>query len=188
MRPWNLRIKRSHVLLAVVLALVVAWQVPVVHRIIEGVADRPSTADAATIATQRVAAEHGLQRSFAKARRQLDDSRALTLPVGKAEADAVTAKALEDLRTVRRSALNAVGQVLRVPAGQMEAYVNSTDAMLEAANFDTEPGTLLAPDLYTVVSRAGELSQQIADTATRALTQPRASAAPSGSPKVSPRP
>lgn len=182
MRPARRRVRPVHLLIAVALLALLALQVPAVQRALDAVLDRPRVADAATIAGQRIAAEHALQRSFAKARAQLTETRTLTLPVGKAEADAIQTKALDDLRTVRRSGLAAIAQVIHMPTAEADAYVRATDAVLESGNFDSEAGTLLAPDLYTIVLRAGDLSQQLADTATRALTQPRATPSPSRTP------
>lgn len=143
----------------------------------------PRVADAAAIAAQRVATEHALQRGFAHANQQLTDTRVLTLPISKADADAVQAKALDDLRTIRRSGLAAIAQVTHMPTGEVDAYIRSTDAALEAGSFEQETGTLLAPDLYTIVSRAGDLSQQVADNATREMTRARPTPSPSASPR-----
>lgn len=164
----------------VALLALAAFQLTPVQRAIGA---PPNIADAGAIAAQRVATEHALQRSFAHANQQLADTRALTLPISKADADTIHGKALDDLRTIRRSGLAAIAQVTHMPAGEVDAYVRSTDLTLEAGNFEQEPGTLLAPALYTIVSRAGDLSQQVADNATREMTRARATPSPTASPR-----
>jgi hypothetical protein len=166
-----------------VVAAVASLQLAPVQRALGALAAPPRVADAGAVAAQRVATEHALQRSFARASQQLTDTRVLTLPIPKADADAIQAKALDDLRTIRRSGLAAIAQVIQMPAGEVDAYVRSTDAALEAGNFEQEAGTLLAPDLYTIVSRAGDLSQQVADNATRAMTQAQPTPSPSPTPR-----
>jgi hypothetical protein len=177
------RVPFGMVIVALALVTLVALQLPAVQHAIAAAGPPPRVADAAAVASQRSAAEHALQRSFAKASKQLTDTRQLNLPISKTEADALQARALDDLRTIRRSGLAAIAQVTHLAAAELDAYVRSTDAALETGTFDQETGVLLAPDLYTVVSRAGDLSQQVADNATRAMTR-----APSPSPSPSPTP
>lgn len=139
-----------------------------------------------TLAAQRTAAEHGVQRGFTAATAQLAKLNELVLPVSKAEALMITDKALADLRTVRRNALAAVATALGMAGADAEAYVRATDPQLEGQSFANEPGVLLAPDLNAVVKRAAQLYAQVGDAAAKQLTQARAT--PTPSPTASPRP
>jgi hypothetical protein len=140
------------------------------------------------LSAQRVASEHDLQRSFRAAIDQLAKINELVLPIGKSEADAITQKAIADLRTVRRNALGAVAGALGMSAADAEAYVRATDPVLESQTFANEPGFLLAPDLDAIVNRATQLYSQVGDAAAKQLTVPRATTSPSPSPTPSPRP
>jgi hypothetical protein len=143
------------------------------------------------LTAQRVAAEHDLQRAWSAAVDQLAKINELVLPVGKNEAQAITQKALDDLRTVRRNALGAVGTALGMSSADAEAYVRATDPGIDAQTFASEPGVLLAPDLDAIVTRATQLYAQVGDAAAKQLTVPKTAtptAAPSATPKASPRP
>jgi hypothetical protein len=141
------------------------------------------------LAAQRVAAEHDLQRAWSAAADQLAKLNELVLPVGKTEAQAITQKALDDLRTVRRNALAAVGMKLGMSTADAEAYVRGTDPGLEAQTFANEPGVLLAPDLDAIVTRATQLYAQVGDAAAKQLTVPKTAApSPTPTPTPSPRP
>jgi len=139
------------------------------------------------LTAQRVAAEHDLQRAWTTAAEQLAKLNELVLPIGKAEAQAITQRTLDDLRTVRRNALAAVGTSVGMSAADAEAYVRATDPGLEAQTFANEPGVLLAPDLDAIVTRATQLYAQVGDAAAKQLTVPK-TATPTPIPKPSPRP
>lgn len=138
------------------------------------------------VVAQRVAVEHDLQRAWAAAADQLAKLNDLVLPVSKADADAITQKALADLRTVRRSALAAVASKVGMSTADADAYVRTTDPLLEGQTFANETGVLLAPELDAIVSRATQLYAQVGDAAAKQLTQSRAT--PSPSPTPTPRP
>jgi len=148
-----------------------------------------SLAGGGALATQRVAAEHVVQRAWSAAADQLGKLNELVLPVSKTEAQAITQKALADLRTVRRNALAAIASATGMSPADAEAYVRATDPQLEGQTFANEPGVLLAPDLDAVVNRAAQLYAQVGDAAAKQLTQPRTpSPTPSPTPTASPRP
>lgn len=144
-------------------------------------------ADAATIDAQRVGVERSIQRGFAKAGAQLRQVRALTLAIGPSEADAIEAKARDDLRSIRREALRAVGTAVGLTAPALDAYLATAETQLDQGSFEQEAGVLLAPALFDIVRRAGELFQQTADAATRELTR-AASPSPTRPSTPSPRP
>ncbi|MDQ2913113.1 MAG: hypothetical protein M3T56_07635 [Chloroflexota bacterium] len=134
------------------------------------------------VATQRVAVEHDLQRAWVSARDQLLKLNDLVLPVTKTEADAITQKALVDLRTVRRNALTAVASALAMSSADADAYARATNAALEGQTFANDAGVLLAPEFDAIVSRATQLYAQVGDAAAKELTQPKAGPSPSPHP------
>jgi hypothetical protein len=141
------------------------------------------------LSTQRLAVEEDLQRGYAAAVDQLAKLNELVLPISKADAQAITAKAITDLRTVRRNALAAVGTALGMSATDAQAYASATEPLLEGQTFANDPGVLLAPDLGGIVNRASQLYGQVGDTYAKQLTQPRTgSPAPSPSPTATPSP
>ncbi len=140
-----------------------------------------------TLSAQRVAAEHDIQRGYVAATDQLAKLNELVLPVTKAEAQAIDAKAIADLRAVRSNALAALALALGSNANDAQAYASATDAVLEGQKFANEPGVLLAPVLNSVVTRASQLYAQVGDTYAKQLTEPR-TVSPSPFPSPSPRP
>jgi hypothetical protein len=164
-------------------------------------ANPPIVAGSAALDAQRVAAEHGIARGFATPADQLTKiTTELVLPIPKAEAAAIAQKALDDLRTIRRNALAALGATLGMSAADADAYARATDPSLEGQSFANDPGVLLAPDLNAIVVQAAALYAQVGDAAAKQLTSPRGSAAPTpsavpsrspvppASPSPSPRP
>jgi hypothetical protein len=135
------------------------------------------------LTAQRVAAEHDIARSWNAAVDQLRKINDLVLPVTKSEAQAITDKAVADLRTVRRNALAAIANELGMSSADADAYVRATDPLLEGPSFANEPAVLLAPDLDAIVTRAAQLYAQVGDAAATQLTQPKATPAPSPSPR-----
>jgi hypothetical protein len=135
------------------------------------------------LAAQRTAAEHALQRGWTAAVDQLAKLNDLVLPVTKAEAQSITQKAVGDLRTVRRNALAALAAAVGMSPADAEAYVRATDPVLDTQTFTNEPAVLLAPDLDAVVNRATQLYTQVSDAAAKQLTQPKATATPTPSPR-----
>jgi hypothetical protein len=148
--------------------------------------NRVTVGTAQTLAVQRTAAEHDLQRAFTSASDQLAKLNELVLPISKAEAQMITQKALADLRTVRRNALGKVATTLGMTLSDAEAYARLTDPQLEGQAFANDPGVLLAPDLNAIVNSASQLYAQVGDVASKQLTQPRASATPAPSPAPKP--
>lgn len=142
--------------------------------------NRPAVASRDALVPQRQATEQGIARGFAAGVDQLAKLNELVLPVSNADAQAITQKAIGDLRAVRRAALGAVAQTLGMNAADSDAYVRVTDAQLEGRSFASDAGLLLAPDLYAIVTRASALYAQVGDAAAKQLTQ--ASPSPSASP------
>jgi len=145
--------------------------------------NRPAVADPVVLAAQRVAAEHAIARAYAASADQLTKLNDLVLPISKAEAQAITQKAVADLHAVRLSALTGLGRATGLGAADAEAYARATDPKLEGQTFANEPGVLLAPDLDAIVTRATQLYTQVGDAAAKQLTQAKATPAPSPSPR-----
>jgi hypothetical protein len=145
--------------------------------------NRQAVASAAAVSAQRVAAEHTIARAHAAAVDQLEKLNELVLPVSKTEAQAITDKAVADLRAVRLSALTALGAAVGMSGADADAYGRAADQRLEGQSFANEPGVLLAPDLNGLVARAATLYTQVGDAAAKQLTQARATPSPSPSPR-----
>jgi hypothetical protein len=145
--------------------------------------NRITVASPAGLTAQRVAAERDIARGWNAAVDQLKKFDELVLPVTKAEAAAITEKTLADLRTVRRNHLAALGNQLGMSPADVEAYVRTTDPLLEGQSFANETGVLLAPDLDAIVTSATRLYAQVGDAAAKQLTQPKATPSPSASPR-----
>jgi hypothetical protein len=142
-----------------------------------------TVAGANALAAQRTAAEHDLQRGWFAAADQLAKLNDLVLPIGKTEAQAITQKALTDLRTVRRNALAAIAAAMGLSSADADGYVRATDPLLEGQTFANEPGVLLAPDLNGILNRATQLYAQVGDAAATQLTQTKATPTPTPSPR-----
>lgn len=142
------------------------------------------TADPATLAAQGQAIERAIGRSYLKAIEQLRKVRELRLPVSDAEADAIEARGVSRLKEVRRAALVAVAETFGLPQGDRERYAAGAEARIEGPAQPSSEPVLLAPRLAQIATRAGELSAQLADETTRALTQPAATPSPSASPRA----
>jgi hypothetical protein len=149
--------------------------------------NRATVASAQLLAAQRTAAEHDIQRGFVAASDQLSKLNDLVLPVTKAQAQAITQRALTDLRTVRHNGLAAIGAALGMNASDAEAYATATEPVLEGQTFASDVAVLLAPDLGGIVTRASQLYTQVGDAYAKQLTQSQ-TASPSPSPSPSPRP
>ena len=177
--------KRAVPIGAAVIAIALVAGIPasrdfVVDRVSAAVDPFP-VADAGTLATQRVAAEQAIGRAYAKGVDQLRQVRELRLPITDEEANKIHAKAIEDLRAVRRGALLAVAEAYAVRPDEAGAYAQRVEQELGAAAVPID-GILLAPRLYTIALRASDLSKQIADGATVAMTAPKGTPTPSASP------
>lgn len=145
--------------------------------------NRPAQPSPAALAPQRAATEHGIARGFVAAVEQLRKlTTELVLPVSKGEAQAISDKAVVDLRTVRRSALAKVAETVGMGPAETDTYLRTTEARLDASTFTSDAGVLLAPDLSAVVARANALYAQVGDAAAKLLTQPRATPSPSATP------
>jgi len=135
------------------------------------------------VEAQREAAENAVQRGSVRAAAQLDQVRRLTLAIPAPEAQAISERAVADLRRVRRDALAAIGQASGLSGASLDEHVVAAEARLDGRDLSGEAGVLLAPDLFAIVRRADEVFARVADAATRELTRaPGATPAPSPTP------
>jgi hypothetical protein len=182
-----IRVSRRTVRLAIVV-LVLAIGLVVLARsgVAAAVLEPRAVATAADTDKQRAATERAIQRAQAAAVDQLRRSRALKLPITDTQAAAIEASNLADLRSLRHSALVSVAQALGQSAADAEAYAKTTEQRLDASPVPEKllnESVLLAPKLFAIVQRMDEVSAQIADRGTRAMTvAPSASPRPSGAP------
>jgi hypothetical protein len=153
--------------------------------------NRAAQASRVALTPQRTATEQGIARGFVAAVEQLRKlTTDLVLPVSKAEAQTISDKAVVDLRTVRRNALEAIAETIGMGPAETDTYLRTTEARLDTSSFTSDAGVLLAPDLSALVSRANALYAQVGDSAAKLLTQPRAtpSPTPTPSPTIAPTP
>ena len=163
---------------AVAIALVLLAADPV-RAALEVRLNPPTVADPTALAPQREAAEHALARGYARSVDQLKSTGNVRLPVSPAQAAAIQQKAITDLKTVRRAALADLATASGLRGADATAYVTATEPRLDDATaVANEPGALLAPGFFAIVSRADALFAQVADQATRELTTAPASPSP----------
>jgi hypothetical protein len=147
-------------------------------------------ANATQMKVQQTAVERDVERSYEQAVDQVRRVRALNLAITAAQADQLATKALTDLRTLRHSAFQSLGQIMGMAVAEAEAYSTATETRFDQAPVSKETASpspvLLAPRFYAVVSRMSELATLIADQATTQLTAPPPSASPV--PSVAPSP
>jgi hypothetical protein len=170
---------RAIALAAAALALLATGALALVPASREALTPQPA-AGRDIIDAQVVAATHAVQRGYIRATGQLDQVRRLTLAIPEAQANAIERKARDELGAVRREALATIAGLIGLKGAQIEPYVLSTERELERADVASEPGVLLAPQLFNVVRRSDELLAQVADRAVRELT--------GSGPSPSPRP
>lgn len=157
--------------------------------VIARAADATIVADASVLKAQQAAAERDVERAYEQAVEQVRKVRSLNLAITAAQADAIAAKALNDLKALRHSGLVSLGQVIGV--ADAEAYASATEQAFDKAPVSARPApspVLLAPRLYAIAARMSELATALSDQATTSLTAPAATPAPSPTRTPSPSP
>jgi hypothetical protein len=170
-------------LLAVLLVLAL-----VVTGVVARAADANTVASASVLKTQQSAAERDIERAYEQAVAQVGKVRALNLAITAAQADTITFKALNDLKSLRHSGLVSLGQVLGLATADAEANATATEQRFDQAPLAAQPAAspvLLAPRLYAIAGRMSELATQLSDKATTDLTAPAATPAPTAAPSPS---
>ncbi|MEP6694210.1 MAG: hypothetical protein ABJB39_06165 [Chloroflexota bacterium] len=160
----------------------------VVTGVVARAADANTVASASVMKTQQDAAERDIERAYEQAVTQVHKVRALNLAITAAQADAITLKALNDLKALRHSGLVSLGQVLGLAAADGEATATAAEKRFDQAPLSAQPApspVLLAPRLYAIAARMSELATQLSDQATAAVTAPAATPAPTAAPSPS---
>ena len=147
----------------------------------------PTTvATTAEIDAQRVATERAIQRVFAAGIDQLKTTRSLKLAITDAQAAAIEQKYSDQLKALRRGALEAVGVAYGGSSEESARYAAQAEPRLDAAAAASAAPVLLAPGLYAIVERMGQLTSQLTEQGIKEMTQ--SSPAPTPSPSSTPRP
>jgi hypothetical protein len=144
----------------------------------------------AELDTQRSSTERAIQRIYAAGIDQLKTTRSLKLAITDAQAAAIYTKYSDQLSALRRSALEAVGAANGLAADASTQYAQQAATRLDAA-LPSSPPVMLAPRLYAIVERMGQLTSQLTDQGIREMTQatpPSSSPSSSPTPTSSPRP
>lgn len=178
------RVVRAVVALIVVIAGVVAVAYAA------GVGAPRATASSSDLLAQQRAAERDLQRVYDAAIGQLKTTRSLKLAIPDSQAAQIESSYTQQLRALRQSALVAVAQAYGLAQDQQQAYTQQVITKMDAGPLPSATPVMLAPQLYQIVQRMGELAGQLVDAGVKEMTQSTAppSPSPSRSPSPSPSP
>ena len=133
------------------------------------------------VLAQQASTERAIQRAFGAAVDELHKARGLRLAITDAQAAAIEQRNLDDLKTLRHSALVSVAQIFNVTGPDADRYALATEARLDASPIPDRSAAdpvLLAPRLYAIVQHMDDVAAQIGDRGVRDMT-----AAPTGSPR-----
>ena len=134
---------------------------------------------------QRSGAERAIERVYAAGIDQLKTTRSLKLAITDAQAAAIQTKYNDQLKALRQSALEAVAAANGLASDASTQYAQQAATRLDNALPTTAP-VMLAPRLYAIVERMGQLTSQLTDQGIREMTQSTPSSSPSPSPTPSP--
>lgn len=142
----------------------------------------------AELDAQRSAAERAIERVYAAGIDQLKTTRSLKLAITDAQAAAIQTKYNEQLKALRQGALEAIGAANGLTSDASAQYAQQAATRLDTTLPSTAP-VVLAPRLYAIVERMGQLTSQLTDQGIREMTQATPSSSPSStpSPSVTPR-
>lgn len=148
-----------------------------------------ATAGQAELNAQRAGVERAVQRIYLAALEQLKTTRGLRLAITDAEAAAVEQKYTEQLKSLRVSALQALADAYAVAPDQAPAFVAQITARLDTASaVPSADPVMLAPRLYQIVQRMGELAGQLSDAGIREMTKTAPTASPTATARASASP
>lgn len=148
-----------------------------------------SVATAAELDGQRAAAERAIQRISAAGVDQLRTTRGLRLAITDAQAAQIERKYADQLRTLRHDALVAIAVAFGQSADQSAQYATQTESRIETIATASAAPVMLAPRLYAIVEKMGQLAGQVSDQGIREMTQTTPAsptAAPSSTPRTTP--
>lgn len=148
-----------------------------------------ATANSTELAAQQRAAERDFERVYAAGIDQLKTTRSLHLAIPDSQAAQIETKYTDQLKALRQSALVALAQAYGLPQDQQQTYTQQTVAKMDAGPLPSGDPVMLAPRLYQIVQRMGELAGQLVDAGVKEMTQSLPpSPSPSGSARPSPSP
>lgn len=162
--------------------LIVVLAVAVISGALSDVGGPRRSADPATLAAQRAAAERAIGRAYDNATDVLRRSHELQLAITPQQAAAIEAKTLSDLKTLRHNALRSIADAYAMRPDEAQRYTADAERRLDTPQAGSDPGVLLAPRLLAVVVQMDEVAAQLADNAARQLTNPFPSATPTAVP------
>ena len=184
--PAAMRIDRR--LLRVLVAVAVALVALVGLSLIASAGAPKAVASSAEMDAQRATTERAVQRIYLAGVEQLKTTRGLRLAISDAQAATIEQKYVDQLNQLRRSAFAAIGEAYGQSADQGAAYATQTEARMGAAAPASASPLLLAPRLYAIVERMGQVTSQLSDQGTREMTQTPASPSPTARASASPSP
>ena len=174
--------------LRIVIALVVLVGAAVGLSLVAAAGAPKIQATNAELDSQRASTERAIQRVYAAGLDQLKTTRSLKLAITDAQAAVIYTKYSDQLVALRQSALQAVGAANGLAADASAQYAQQAASRLDAA-LPSNPPVMLAPRLYAIVERMGQLTSQLTDQGIREMTQATSSSpAPTSAPTASPRP
>ena len=139
----------------------------------------------AELDAQRSSTERAIQRVYAAGIDQLKTTRSLKLAITDAQAAVIYTKYSDQLGALRRSALEAVGAANGLATDAGAQYAQQATTRLDGA-LPSSPPVMLAPRLYAIVERMGQLTSQLTDQGIREMTQATPPSSPSPSPSPTP--
>lgn len=162
--------------------VIVVLAIAVISGALSDVGGPRRSADPATLAAQRAAAELAIGRAYDNATDVLRRSHELKLAITPQQAAAIEAKTVADLKTLRHNALQSVADAYGMRPDEALRYTADAEKRLDASQSGAETGVLLAPRLLAIVIQMDDVALKLSDDAARQLTNPFPSVAPTASP------
>lgn len=141
------------------------------------------SASSADLTAQRAATERAIERVYLAATEQLKTTRSLHLAITDAQAATIQQNYTDQLKALRLSALQAVANDYGQSGDVAAQYAAQAQSRLDQAPLASAPAVMLAPSLYAIVQRMGQVAADLQDRGIREMTQ-----APGASPAASPSP
>ncbi len=141
------------------------------------------SASSADLTAQRAATERAIERIYAAATDQLKTTRSLHLAITDAQAATIEQRYTDQLKALRLSALQAVANGFGESGDAAAQYAAQAASRLDGGPLASAPAVMLAPSLYAIVQRMGQLAADLQDRGIKEMTQ-----APGASPTARPSP
>ena len=149
-----------------------------------------AVASSDVLGAHQASTERAVQRIYAAGVDQIRRTRGLKLAISDQLAAQIETRYVGELKTLRQSAVQAIGEAYGLRGDAANQYVQQTVARLDAAPAaaPSPSPVMLAPRLYAIVARMSELTAQLADKGTREMTTTEVPQTPRPSPTPSPSP